>query len=431
MRATVIAVGSELLGESRTDTNSLYLAGRLTPFGVELARKSVVGDRIEDIEREVARGLEESSLILMTGGLGPTRDDLTRQAVARAVGRKLRRDPAIVEDIRAKFASFGREMAEVNERQADVIEGAEVLENRRGTAPGLCLELEGRTLFLFPGVPHELRGMVPRFLEPWLERHGSGTGIESRVFRVACIGESDLEKRLEPFYERFGEEGVSLLPSPGQVTVGLSTAGSTEVREAWFGPREAALTKLLGRSVFSRRGDEALEAVVGRLLEEQGRTVATAESCTGGGIAERLTRVPGSSAYFVGAAVTYSNQLKTELLGVPPEAIERHGAVSPQVAIFMAEGVRARLGSDYGLAVTGVAGPGGGSEDKPVGTVHLALACPRRETAIERRLQLPGDRARVRRLTTQWALDLLRRELLEAASAQSPEARSGKAPSVS
>jgi nicotinamide-nucleotide amidase len=412
MRATIIAIGSELLGDLRSDTNSLFLAGRLAAHGVDVARKVIVADRMDDIVREIGRTLEESTLVLITGGLGPTQDDLTRPAVARALGRTLQRDEAIVEDIRAKFARFGRDMAEVNARQAEVIDGAVVLDNRRGTAPGLRLEAEGKTLFLFPGVPHELRGLVEQALEPWLAQHGPGTSIEQRVFRVACIGESDLENRLEGFYSRFGDEGVSLLPSRGEVTIGLTIGGATAARDTWFEPREAALETLLGRHVFGRRSDDRLEDVVAALLIEHHWTVATAESCTGGGIAQRLTAVPGSSAYFLGAAVTYSNRLKVEMLGVPGPMIERHGAVSSEVAIAMAEGVCLRLGSDYGLAVTGIAGPGGGSADKPVGTVHIALAKADRTGTVAQRLLLPGDRSRVRRLTEQWALDLLRRELL-------------------
>ena len=431
MRATIIAVGSELLGKERADTNSLYLAGHLSGHGVEVVRKVIVGDRVEDIAREIGRALEEASLILITGGLGPTQDDLTRQAVARALGRGLRRDPAIIEDIRAKFASFGREMAEVNKQQADVIEGSVVLENGRGTAPGLRLDADGATLFLFPGVPDELYALVTQALEPWLVEHGPGGTIEHRIFRVACLGESDLESRLEPYYSRFGDEGVSLLPTPGEVTVGLVAGGSAAARGAWFKPREAALEDLLGRYVYGRERHDQLEAVVGRLLSERRKTVVTAESCTGGGVAERLTAVPGSSVYFLGAAVTYTNQLKVELLGVPTKLIERHGAVSAEVAVAMAEGVCARLGGDYGLAVTGIAGPEGGSSQKPVGTVHLALAKADRTGTVERRLQLPGDRSRVRRLTTQWALDLLRRELLDLEVPEIKDPNSGDVQAVS
>lgn len=414
MRATIIAVGSELLGSSRTDTNSLRLAACLAEHGVEVARKVIVGDQLEDLEREVRRAQSESSLVLMTGGLGPTQDDLTRLAVAGALGRDLKRDPAIVEDIRAKFARFGREMPAVNERQADLIEGASVLDNPRGTAPGLCLEDDGTTIFLFPGVPNELEGLVERALVPWLEEHGPGGGFERRVFRVACLGESDLEERLEPFYERFGDDGVSLLPSAGEVAVGLVVGGSPAQRDAWLEPRERLLESILGERVFARRSDASLEEVVGRLLAAGGKTVATAESCTGGGIAARLTAVPGSSAYFAGALVTYSNEAKMSLLGVAARLIEEHGAVSAEVAEAMARGVCARLGTDYGLAVTGIAGPGGGTEEKPVGTVHVALASDRGSRISGRRLLLPGDRRRIRRLTSQWSLDLLRRKLLRA-----------------
>ncbi|MCP4201364.1 MAG: competence/damage-inducible protein A [bacterium] len=419
MRATIIAVGSELLGADRSDTNSLFLADQLARYGIEVARKVIVGDRLEDIQVELDRSRDEAALVLVTGGLGPTRDDLTREAVARSLGRRLVRDPEIIEDIQRKFASFGREMAPVNERQADVIDGAQVLENRRGTAPGLRIEDAHATLFLFPGVPTELHGLVERTLVPWLESHAPGGGFERRVFKVACIPESDLEERLESLYARFGNEGVSLLPSPGEVMVGLTRGGSPDERAVWFEPRERLLEQLLGDHVFGRAEEALLEAEVGRLLDKGGKTVATAESCTGGGVAERLTAVPGSSAYFLGAAVTYSNELKASLLGVPRRVIDDHGAVSSQVAQAMALGVRARLGSDFGLAVTGIAGPGGGSEEKPVGTVHVALAGDDEPKTVERRFQFPGNRARVRRLTTQWALDLLRRRLLGAeASAQ-------------
>ena len=414
MRATIIAVGSELLGSSRTDTNSLRLAACLAEYGVEVVRKVIVGDRLEDVEGEVRRAQSESSLVLMTGGLGPTQDDLTRAAVAGALGRDLKRDPAIVEDIRAKFARFGREMPAVNERQAEVIAGASVLDNPRGTAPGLRLEDDGTTIFLFPGVPSELEGLVEGALVPWLEQHGPGGGFERRVFRVACVGESDLEERLGPFYERFGDEGVSLLPSAGEVAVGLVVGGSPAERGAWLEPRERLLERILGETVFARRSDESLEEVVGRLLAAGGKTVATAESCTGGGIAARLTAVPGSSAYFVGALVTYSNEAKVSLLGVPAPLIEEHGAVSAEVAEAMARGVCGGLGTDYGLAVTGIAGPGGGTEEKPVGTVYVALASDVGSRVSGRRLLLPGDRRRIRRLTSQWALDLLRRKLLRA-----------------
>lgn len=411
MRATIIAVGNELLGADRADTNSLFLADLLARYGVDVARKVIVGDRLEDLALEIARAGAESELVLVTGGLGPTRDDLTREAVARALGRGLERDPEIVEEIRRKFAAFGREMAPVNERQADVIEGAAVLANPRGTAPGLRLASDGSSFFLFPGVPAELRGLVESDLEPWLADRAPAAAFERRVFKVACLPESDLEQLLAPFYERYGADGVSVLPSPGEVVVRLTRGGPAPERSHWLDERELLLEELLGRYVFGRSEDSSLEQEVGRLLVVAGRTIGTAESCTGGGVAERLTSVAGSSAYFLGAAVTYSNELKQSILGVPAEVLESHGAVSREVAEAMAKGARLRLGSDYGLAITGIAGPGGGTEDKPVGTVDVALAGPDDEVRC-RRFRFPGNRARVRRLTTQWALDLLRRALV-------------------
>lgn len=412
MRAIIIAVGNELLGADRADTNSLFLADVLARSGVEVSRKVIIGDRLEDLALEIGRAISEVSLVLITGGLGPTQDDLTREAVAHALDRGLERDPAIIEDIRAKFAAFGREMAPVNERQADVIEGAEVLDNQRGTAPGLRLESNGTTLFLFPGVPSELRGLVESELDSWLASEAPGGEIERRIFRVACIPESDLEERLVPFYEEFGTDGVSVLPSPGEVVVRLTRGGTVSDRSEWFDRREVCLGDLLGQHVFSRSETGSLEMVVGDLLRSAGRTVVTAESCTGGGVAARLTSVDGSSAYFLGGAVTYSNDLKMQMLGVPAAELERFGAVSREVAGSMALGARERLGADYGLAVTGIAGPSGGTQDKPVGTVFIALAGPGAVVEGDRFL-FPGTRSRVRRLTTQWALDLLRRTLLK------------------
>lgn len=419
MRSTILVVGSELLGADRADTNSLFLAGVLADFGVEVARKVIVGDRRADLELEIGRAATEADLVLVTGGLGPTRDDLTREAMASALGRTLERDPRIVDDIRRKFAAFGREMAAVNERQADVIEGATVLANERGTAPGLRLQDGATTFFLFPGVPGELRGLVRTYLEPWLLEHAPEGAYERRVFKVACIPESELEERLAPYYQRFGADGVSVLPSPGAILVRLTRGGLESERAGWLDPREKLLEELLGAYVFGRGEDVSLEGEVGRLLSAAGRTVVTAESCTGGGLAERLTAVPGSSAYFQGAVVTYSNELKERLLGVAAELLERHGAVSSEVARAMARGARERLGADYALAVTGIAGPGGGSEEKPVGTVHVALSGPDDGAVAEWRFQFPGDRRRIRKLTSQWALDRLRRALLEEAGGAS------------
>ena len=295
-------------------------------------------------------------------------------------------------------------MPAVNRRQAEVIEGAEVIDNPRGTAPGLVLEHGGTTFFLFPGVPRELEGMIASHLEPWLAARRAGRPKLRRTLRVACLPESVVEERLAPLYAEFGPAG--LLASPGDIRVRL-TADSPEQLEA----AEAAARKCLGDAVYAV-DERLLEEVVGEGLRQRGLTLATAESCTGGWIAQRLTAVAGSSEYFVGGVVAYSNRVKREQLGVPEALIERHGAVSSQVVEAMASGVASRLGSDWGIAVSGVAGPGGGTPEKPVGTVDVALY-KAGAGLRSRRLKLPGDRRVVRLLTTQWALDMVRRALLE------------------
>ncbi len=421
MKAAIIAVGSELLGTRRLDTNSLRLTAVLDRFGVKLTAKSVVGDDEASLAAELARRAAETDLVLVTGGLGPTADDVTRAAAARAFGRDLTVDEALVEHMRKLFASFGREMPEVNRRQAEVLGGAEVLANRRGTAPGqrlvcsICRPSDGpesATIFLFPGVPRELEAMIEDHLEPWLASSapGGGRGLESGVIKLACVPESAVEERIAPAYERFGRERISVLASPGEVEVWYSARGSEAERRAELDVMRRALLELAGDAAYTDRLDDTLESVVGRLLTDAGLTVTTAESCTGGLVAERLTRVPGSSAYFLGGVVSYTNELKTRLLGVPAAMIAAHGAVSEPVARAMAKGARDRFGADYGVGITGVAGPGGGSDDKPVGTVHIAAACP--SVALHRKVRFPGDRERVRRQSSQLALDLVRRDLL-------------------
>lgn len=420
MRAAILAVGSELLGADRLDTNSLRLTESLLLHGVALGHKSVVGDDPEEIAAAVELALGRCQLVLITGGLGPTRDDVTREGVARALGRSLERREEIVEDIRRKFARFGKKMPEANRRQADLIEGAEVLENRWGTAPGQRVVHGEATIFLLPGVPAELERLVPLHLEPWLARRAA-PAAETAVLKVACIGESALEDRLRPYYDELGGDRLSILSRPGEITlrVGAGDGGATLER------RLGRLVEVLGDSVFARDAETSLEGVVGQGLRAAGATVVTAESCTGGLVAERLTRVPGSSDYFLGGVVTYADRQKRELLGVPAELLAAHGAVSEAVVRAMARGARERLGGDFAIAVSGIAGPGGGSDEKPVGTVHVAIAGPGGRE-LHRRLQLPGGRRRIRAQAAQWALDLLRRELADRAA----EAAGSEAPAV-
>lgn len=439
MRAAILAIGSELLGTDRLDTNSLKLTASFERFGVEVAVKSVVGDSEAAIAEELRHRLAQVDVVVVTGGLGPTADDVTRHAAARALDRGYAIDESLVEALRRRYARYGREMPEVNRQQAEVIDGARVLDNPLGSAPGLCLDgAEGTgTLFLFPGVPREMEGMVEHHLAPWLvERCDPGAGLERRTLRVACMPESSLEERILPAYTRFGRENISILASPAEVRLVMSARGPAAERRQTLDTMQAALTDLAGAEVFTDRAEESLEAVVGGLLRAAGATLTTAESCTGGLVSQRLTAVPGSSAFFLGGAVTYSNGLKHQLLGVPMDLFDTHGAVSEPVARAMARGVCDRLGSDYGLSITGIAGPGGGTDEKPVGTVHMAVAGPPlpglslvdslgavadvdlgavdADGVQHLRMRFHGDRDRVRWQSAQWVLEMLRRRLLAA-----------------
>lgn len=416
MKAAILAIGSELLGIDRVDSNSLRLTETLHRYGVELGKKTVVGDAESDIAAEVRALLQEFDLVLVTGGLGPTADDVTRQAVARALDRPLRLDAAQVHEIEAKFKRFNMTMPEVNKRQAEVIEGATLLSNARGTAPGMLLEDGGWALFLLPGVPQELEGLVRSALEPWLETVTGGEVVETRVLKVACLAESRLEEMISPAYEEFGRESISVLAGAGDIQVIVTVRGTEAERLSRLEEIVARVEQLIGEAVYSTEASGSLERVVGELLRESGRRVVTAESCTGGLIARRLTAVPGSSQYFLGGVVTYSDQLKQQLVGVTATQLERYGAVSHEVVCSMASGALATLGGDFSVAVSGIAGPGGGTESKPVGLVHLAVAERQSSQIDHRRVQLPGDRERIRLLASQWGLDLLRRRLLRSSA---------------
>jgi len=412
MRAAILAVGSELLGEDRTESNSLRLAKVLADHGVELAVKVAIGDREEEIAGEIARLVDRHELVMVTGGLGPTADDVTREAVARALGRELAHDADLERALRARYAGLGRRMPEANRKQADLVAGAVALANRHGTAPGQRIEAGSSTLFLFPGVPHELEAMVEAELRPWLLARTGGEVRERITVRTAGVPESEVDELLAPLYERFPRDQITVLGSAGEVRVRLTAGGSAGPRRAFLAALLAAVREALGEAIFAESESATLEGVVGELLRARGATLAVAESCTGGLVAERLTRVAGASAFLLGGTVAYDNRLKSEWLGVPPALLAAEGAVSEAVARAMAEGVRRGSGADFGLALTGVAGPGGGTAAKPVGTVAMALASPGPPPLSESRLvRLPGDRNRVRWHASQLALDLLRRHL--------------------
>jgi competence/damage-inducible protein CinA-like protein len=410
MNAEIIAVGSELLTPDRLDTNSLFLTLRLNSLGIEVTRKTVVGDRREHVRDAFARALGRAELVLSCGGLGPTEDDLTRDAVAEMLGRKLLLNDTVLQAIEARFRRMGRTMTRVNVRQAMVIEGAEVLENPRGTAPGLWLESGGHILVLLPGPPHELQGIFGEHIERRLARLAGGMRLHQRHLRTAGLTESEVDQRIAPIYTSYPDAQTTILTAPGEIQVHLR-AWSRDAAEAerMLDEMVGRITPALGEGVFTTAG-ESLEEVVAHQLTMNQTTIATAESCTGGLLAERLTRIPGSSSYFLGGVVCYSNSLKTAWADVPAALIESNGAVSAEVARALAEGIRRRAGAMLGLGVTGIAGPGGGSPEKPVGVVHIALADD--AGSQERGMRFPGDRERVRWQASQVALDMVRRYLL-------------------
>ncbi len=410
MKAEIIAVGSELLTPDRLDTNSLFLTEELNKLGIEVVRKTVVGDTQKDLRDAFASALERVELVISCGGLGPTADDLTRETVAEMLGRKLQRDDRIVQAIEARFRSFRREMPEINIRQAMVPEGAEALDNPNGTAPGLWIEHGDRLIALLPGPPREMRGIFESAIAPRLARRATGVRLFHRELRVTGLGESHVEQRIAPIYKRYEEVITTVLAAPGEVQVHLRIwSDNAAESQKTLDEIERGFDIALTDRIFSRNG-QPLHEVVARELTLNNATIATAESCTGGLLAQRLTSIAGSSSYFLGGVVCYSNERKTAWADVPPEMIVAKGAVSPEVAAALADGIRRRVGSMIGIGVTGIAGPGGGSEEKPVGTVHIALA--HAGGIAERGVTLPGDRDSIRWQASQVALDMIRMHFL-------------------
>ncbi len=410
--AEIIAVGSELLTPARLDTNSLYLTEKLNALGVEVVRKTIVGDDRERLAATVRECSRAARLVILTGGLGPTEDDVTRDAVALATGRESRVNEDVLGWLVNRFERMGRKMAEINKRQSYILDGAEVLPNPNGTAPGQWIDHDGTILMLLPGPSRELKPMFEQECLPRLERILPKQIIRTLFYRVAGMGESDLDALIAPVYTRYTNPVTTILAAAGDIQIHLrarcETASEAESLLAEVAPQ---IETLLGERIYSKDGS-ALEAVAGNLLRERQQTIAVAENCTGGMLGERISSVPGSSNYFVGGFVTYTERMKTELLGVAADLLEAHTAVSEEVARAMAEGARQRTGATYALSVTGIAGPDGSSEATPAGTVFLALAGPDGTTA--RKFRFPGDRERVRGFAVQTALDMLRRAMLRA-----------------
>jgi nicotinamide-nucleotide amidase len=412
-RAEIIAVGSELLTPYRVDTNSLHITERLNAIGVAVSGKAIVGDDREGIASAIRAALSRADLVVVTGGLGPTDDDLTRDAAADVFEIPQDEDPGITETIRRRFAARGLTMPEINRRQAMVPRGAEVLPNPRGTAPGLWLAQGTRRLLLLPGPPPELQPM----LDAWCERHGKalggGTHLVRRILRVASMSESHVEELARPAYARWRERGLPISPTilaaPGQIELHLTvSAASSDDAARVLDEAACELAAAVGENVFTTTG-ELLEEVTGALLRSRRKTIALAESCTGGLLASRLTDISGSSDYVIGGIVAYSNAVKIQELGVPSEMIESYGAVSEPVAAAMADGVRARFATDIGVGVTGIAGPGGGTPDKPVGTTVIAVS--HADGATVRTHQFRGARQTIKFWATQMAMDAVRRHL--------------------
>jgi len=410
MRAEVIAVGSELLTPLRSDTNALYLTEKLLEAGVAVGARVTVADDAGLLESAFRGALLRADLVIATGGLGPTQDDLTREAAAAALRRGLRRDQGILEALRARFARFGRAMAPVNDKQADVIDGGVALPNPRGTAPGQWVEDGARVLILLPGPPSEMKPMFEEHVLPRVRERAGGTVLRTLVMKMASLSESDVEQRLAPLYTTFTNPRTTILGTPGQVELHLTAEGpSPEAALERIEALASGIRDLLPGRIYSEDGRE-LPDVVGELLRQRGLSLALAESCTGGLLAARLTDVPGASAFLDRAYVTYSNRAKTEVLGVPASLVASSGAVSEDVARAMAEGARRAAGTAIGVGITGIAGPDGGSPEKPVGLTFIAIDGAAGSRV--RRCLFPGGRERARLQATQAALEMLRRGLL-------------------
>jgi len=414
-RAAIIAVGSELLTPLRLDTNSLFITERLNALGIDVVLKAVAGDDRGELAELFRAALARVDIVVFTGGLGPTDDDVTREVVASTLGRALTEDTAITDRMRVRFADRGYTgpMPEINRRQAMVPTGARVIENQRGSAPGLWLEEGDSVVLLLPGPPRELKPMLRALVEGSLRGRTAGAPLLRRVVRIAGVIESQTDEALQPLYREWGVNtprvNATILAALGQIELHLWTRAETADDAAAALDRAVReVARVMGDNVFSTDG-RSMEAVVGDLLVSRSYRIALAESCTGGLLTSRLTDVPGSSRYVERAVIAYANEAKTDLLDVDPAVIAAHGAVSEAVAQAMAEGVRSRAGVEVGVGVTGIAGPGGGSAEKPVGTVAIAAAAP--STGRTRMFRFHGEREHVKFQASQAALDMVRRML--------------------
>jgi nicotinamide-nucleotide amidase len=409
MNAEIIAVGSEMLTPDRVDTNSLFITDQLNTMGVEVIRKSVVGDDRQLLANEIRAAFSQAEIVILSGGLGPTEDDVTRESVADALSRKLVFSQELLEALTARFARLNRTMAENNKRQTFLVEGADGLPNPRGTAAGQWIEHNGRVIMMLPGPPHELKTMFTEQCLPRLTKMLPPQVIRTRFLRVAGMGESDLDQLISPVYKTYTNPVTTILAGPGDIQIHMRARGATEDEaEALLNEVCPRCEQLLGNRVYSKDGS-SIEAVIGQMLRARGATLSVAESCTGGLLGERITSVAGSSDYFVGGFLVYNDREKVNLLGVEASVLAMHTSVSEEAAKAMAHGARIRTGSTYAISVTGEAGPES-STGAPVGTVIIGLAGPEGDPMAERYL-LFGERNGIRARAAQWALDYFRRHM--------------------
>ncbi len=410
MNAEIIAVGSEMLTHKRVDTNSLFITEQLNNLGIEVTAKHVIGDDLERLAGTIRRALGAVPVVVISGGLGPTEDDLTRDAVALALDRRLVFNAAISDGIEQRFRQMNRTMPEINRRQAMLIEGAHMLSNDRGTAPGQWIEEGGAVLMMLPGPPHELKSMFTRQCLPRLQRIVPQLAIRTLEMRISGMSESELDQAISPIYKPYSNPVTTILAHNGDMQVHLrarcATEGETMQLLAEVGGK---IDAVLGDRIYSRNGDP-LEAVVGKQLLSQHATLAVAESATGGGLAERITSIPGSSSWFVGGFIAYTKRMKIELLGVSADILDRLGTVSAETAEAMAMGARRRTGATWAVSITGNAGPTADGDEAPIGMIYVGISGPNETVSFHR--QWPtSDRARVRAFAAQMALDLLHRKL--------------------
>ncbi|MFO8081533.1 MAG: competence/damage-inducible protein A [Armatimonadota bacterium] len=412
MKAELVSVGTELLLGEIVDTNAAYMSQRLAELGVDVHFRHTVGDNLDRIVSVLELALSRSDAVLICGGLGPTQDDLTRESVAEVTGRELVRDPDAEKDLREFFARRGYTPTPNNLKQVAVPEGGRLLENTCGTAPGLFVEDHGHLIFAVPGPPTEMREMMQRQVIPILCEHlgEDRMPVYTRVLRMADIGESSLVAKIDDIIREQTDPTIAPYANPGEVTLRLATKAGSEAEACRkLDEMEQTLRERIGRYIYGV-DDEDMEAALGNALRERGATVAVAESCTGGMIASRITDVSGSSDYMLGGVVAYANEIKQRVLGVPAEVLAEHGAVSEPTARAMAVGARELYGASYGLSTTGIAGPTGGTEEKPVGLVYAAIAGPDGVTCDE--LNWPGTREQFKRRVSQNALNMLRKRVL-------------------